>query len=88
MKSKSIIGAVTAAAFFASSAFAADIAPTKAPLPAGKPAGAKEAAILGLGIWTPLIVGVAIAGFIGLAASGSFNSKNSTPSTQGFQQNH
>ena len=85
MKSKSFVGAVTAAALFASSAFAADIAPSKAPLPAGKPAGTKEAAFLGLGIWVPAIVAVGIAGFIAAAATGSFNDSKSTPATQGFQ---
>jgi hypothetical protein len=85
MKSKSIVGAVTAAAFFASSAFAADIAPSKAPLPAGKPAGAKEAAFWGMGPWVPAIAAVVIGGFIGAAAAGTFQDSHASPSTQGFQ---
>ncbi len=85
MKSKSFVGAVTAAALFASSAFAADIAPTKAPLPAGKPAGTKEAAILGLAPWVPVFVAVVIAGFIAAAATGSFQDSKAVPNTQGFQ---
>jgi len=85
MKSKSIVGAVTAAALFATSAFAADIAPANAPLPAGKPAGTKEAAFLGLGVWVPAIVAVAIAGFIGAAAAGTFQNSKAAPATQGFQ---
>ena len=85
MKSKSIVGAVTAAALFATSAFAADIAPANAPLPAGKPAGTKEAAFLGLGVWVPAIIAVGIAGFIGAAAAGTFQNSKATPATQGFQ---
>ena len=83
MKSKSFVGAVAAAALFASSAFAADVS---APLPAGKPAGAKEAALLGA--WAPIYVAAAVALFIGLAASGSFNDDHATPSTLGFQGNN
>jgi hypothetical protein len=85
MKSKSFVGAVTAAALFASSAFAADIAPTNAPLPAGKPAGAKEATLLGLGPLTPWILMGVIGLAIGLAASGTFNDDKAVPNTQGFQ---
>jgi hypothetical protein len=68
MKSKSVIGGVVAAALLVSSAFAADKA---APLPAGKPAGTKEAAILGAN--APLILGIAVAVFVAVAASGGFN---------------
>ena len=68
MKSKSVIGGVVAAALLVSSAFAAE---KSAPLSAGKPAGTKEAAILGAS--APLIIGVAVAVFIAVAASGGFN---------------
>ena len=85
MKSKSFVGAVTAAALFASSAFAADIAPANAPLPAGKPAGTKQANMLGFGPWTPWIVMGVIGLTVGLFVSGTFNDKNATPTTQGFQ---
>ncbi|MBV9548074.1 MAG: hypothetical protein JO256_00190 [Alphaproteobacteria bacterium] len=86
MKSKSFVGAVTAAALFASSAFAADIAPTKAPLPAGKAAGTKEAALLGP--LAPIFIAVAVGLFIALAASGTFNDDKATPNTVGFQGNN
>jgi hypothetical protein len=85
MTLKSFVGAVTAAAFLSTSAFAADIAPS-APLPAGKPAGAKEAALLGE--YAPIYVAVAVAVFVALAASGTFNDDNATPNTQGFQGNN
>ena len=84
MKSKSFVGAVTAAALFASSAFAADISPANAPLPAGKPAGAKEAAILGP-LLIPAILAAAVGIYIGLAASGGFSDSKATPNTSGFQ---
>ena len=84
MKSKSFAGAVTAAALFASSAFAADIAPANAPLQAGKPAGGKEAALLGP-LLLPALLATGVAIFVGLAASGSFNDSKATPNTSGFQ---
>jgi len=71
MKSKSVIGGVVAAALFASSAFAADVAPAATPLPAGKPAGAQDAALLA-GIPALAVVG-GIALVIALVASGTFN---------------
>jgi hypothetical protein len=86
MKLKSLVGAVTAAAFLSSSAFAADIAPASAPLPAGKPAGAKEAALLGE--YAPIYLAVAIGLFVALAASGTFNDDHATPTTVGFQGNN
>jgi hypothetical protein len=85
MKSKSFVGAVTAAALFASSALAADIAPANAPLPAGKPAGTKEANMLGFGPWTPWIVLGVVGLTIGLFVSGTFNDSKAVPTTQGFQ---
>ena len=69
MKSKSILGGVVAASLLVSSAFAADKA--VGPLPAGKPAGVKEAAILGP--YAPVILAVAVAVFVAVAASGGFN---------------
>jgi hypothetical protein len=84
MKSKSFVGAITAAALFASSAFAADIAPANAPLPAGKPAGAKEAALLGP-LLVPALLAAAIGIYIGVAASGGFNDSKATANTSAFQ---
>ena len=55
-------------------------------LPAGKPAGAKEAALLRE--YAPIYVAVAVAVFVALAASGTFNDDKATPATQGFQGNH
>ena len=69
MKSKSILGGVVAASLLVSAAFAADKA--VGPLPAGKPAGVKEAAILGP--YAPVILAVAVAVFVAVAASGGFN---------------
>lgn len=85
MKSKSLVGAITAAALFASSAFAAGTAPANAPLPAGKPAGAKQANMLGFGPWTPWIVMGVVGLTIGLFVSGTFNDDKAVPTTQGFQ---
>ncbi len=86
MKSKSFVGAVTAAALVASSAFAADIAPARAPLPAGKAAGTHQAALLG--VWAPIFIAASVALFVGLAASGAFQDDSATPTTQGFQGNN
>jgi hypothetical protein len=66
MKSKSVLGGVVAASLLISSAFAAE----KGPLPAGKPAGVKEAAFLG--VYAPIILAVAVATFVAIAASGGF----------------
>ena len=84
MKSKSFVGAVTAAALITSSAFAADVSASKAPLPAGKAAGTKEAALLGP-LLIPALVAAGIGIFVGVAASGGFNDDKATPSTAGFQ---
>ncbi len=68
---KRTVGAVAAAAFLASStAYAADMAP----LPAGKPAGTHEAALLALGpiFWIGL---AAVALGIGVAASNNGGNK-------------
>ena len=82
MKSKSILGAVTAAALFATSAFAADTASTAStPLPAGKPAGTKEAAFIGP--LAPVVFAGLIAVFVAVAASGGFNSDNKSTSGTG-----
>jgi hypothetical protein len=69
MKSKSILGGVVAASLLVSSAFGAEKA--VGPLPAGKAAGTKEAAFLG--VYAPIILGVAVAVFVAVAASGGFN---------------
>jgi hypothetical protein len=73
---KSIIGGVVAASLLVSSAFAAETA-AKGALPAGKPAGTKEAAFLG--VYAPFILAGAVATFVAIAASGGFN--NSTSGT-------
>lgn len=69
MKSKSVLAGLVAGSLLVSSAFAAD--KVAGPLPAGKPAGAKEAAFLG--VYAPVILGVAVAVFVAVAASGGFN---------------
>jgi hypothetical protein len=69
MKSKSVLAGVVAGSLLVSSAFAAD--KVAGPLPAGKPAGTKEAAFLGP--YAPVILGVAVAVFVAVAASGGFN---------------
>ncbi|HJR56817.1 MAG TPA: hypothetical protein VJ798_09575 [Rhizomicrobium sp.] len=73
MKSKSILAGVVAASLLVSSAFAAEKA---GPLPAGKPAGTKEAAFLGPN--APIILAVAVAVFVAVAASGGFNDDSTT----------
>jgi hypothetical protein len=73
---KRAIGAAAVSALLASStAIAADVSP----LPAGKPAGTKEAALLG----TPflLIGGAIIVAIIAIAASGGGNDNPTTPTT-------
>lgn len=74
---KRAAGAVAVAALLASStAYAADVAP----LPAGKPAGTHEAALLALGpiFWIGL---AAIAVGVGVAASNNGNKTTTTTST-------
>jgi hypothetical protein len=73
---KSIIGGVIAASLIFSSAFAAEKA---TPLPAGKPAGTKEAAFLGP--MAPLFLAGAIAVFVAVAASGGFNDETTSSGT-------
>jgi hypothetical protein len=76
---KRTIGAAVAAAMLVSStAYAADVAP----LPAGKPAGTKQAALLALGpiFWIGL---AAIAVGIGVAASSNGNNGVTSPTTTG-----
>ena len=75
---QSIIGGVIAASLIVSSAFGAEKA---SPLPAGKPAGTKEAAFLGP--LAPLFLGGAIAVFVAVAASGAFNDDSTTSSGTG-----
>ena len=74
MKSKSILAGVVAASLLVSSAFAAEKA--AGPLPAGKPAGTKEAAFLGP--YAPLYLAAAVAVFVAVAASGGFNDDSTT----------
>jgi hypothetical protein len=73
---RSVGAAVTAAMLVSSAAYAADVAP----LPAGKPAGTKQAALLALGpiFWIGL---AAIAIGIGVAASGNDKNTPTTPTT-------
>jgi hypothetical protein len=75
---RSLSAAVTAALLVSSTAYAADVAP----LPAGKPAGTKQAALLALGpiFWIGL---AAIAVGIGVAASNNDNNSPTTPTTTG-----
>jgi len=72
MKSSKLLAALTASALLISPTFATETA--NAPLPAGKPAGTKEAALLALGpiFWIGL---AAIAIGIGVAVS---NNKTTT----------
>jgi len=75
MKLKSIMGGVVAATLLASSTFAADIVPAAAPLPAGKAAGTKDAALLGPnGFW----IGLAIVAVVVVAVVASSGNKNNT----------
>ena len=74
---KSVIGGVVAASLLSStSLFAAEKA---APLPAGKPAGTKEAAFLGP--LAPVILAGAVAVFVAVAASGGFNDDSTSGTT-------
>jgi hypothetical protein len=71
---KSVIGGFVAASLLIStSLFAAEKA---ALLPAGKPAGTKEAAFLGPR--APVILAGAVAVFVAVAASGGFNDEATT----------
>lgn len=75
---KSVIGGVVAASLLVStSVFAAEKA---MPLPAGKPAGTKEAAFLGP--LAPVILAGAVAVFVAVAASGGFNDDKGTTGTK------
>ena len=73
---KSVIGGVIAASLLVSSAFAAEKA---SPLAAGKPAGTKEAALLGP--LAPVILAGLVATFVAVAASGGFNDSSSSTGT-------
>ena len=70
---KSVIGGVVAATLLVSTAFAAT------PLPAGKPAGTKEAAFLGP--LAPVFLAGIVATFVAVAASGGFNDSSSSTGT-------
>ncbi len=72
MKNSVIGGFVAASLLMSTSLFAAEKA---APLPAGKPAGTKEAAFLGP--LAPVIIAGAVGVFIAVAASGGFNDSTS-----------
>lgn len=75
---KSVIGGVVAASLLIStSLFAAEKAAS--PLPAGKPAGTKEAAFLGP--LAPVILAGAVAVFVAVAASGGFNDDSTSGTT-------
>jgi len=70
---KSVIGGVVAATLLVSTAFAAT------PLPAGKPAGTKVASIITDN--APLLLGIGVAAFVIIAASGGFNDSASSTGT-------
>jgi hypothetical protein len=74
MKASSVLSAVAAISLFATTAFAAD-----APLPAGRPAGTKQAALAGMGL-LPLTVLVGFTTLVIVAAAGGF-SKSSAAAT-------
>jgi len=76
MKNSVIGGVVAASLLISTSLFAAEKA---APLPAGKPAGTKEAAFLGP--LAPVFIAGAVAVFVAVAASGGFNDETSTTGT-------
>ena len=77
MKSKSVLAGLVAGSLLASSAFAAD--KVAGPLPAGKPAGTKEAAFLGP--LAPVFLAAAVAVFVAVAASGGFNYDSTSGTT-------
>jgi hypothetical protein len=77
MKFRSFVGAVVAFAISASSTFAADVA--SAPLPAGKPSGVRQAAMLGLNPGWLISLGFSAVGIA--AAAGAFNKSKSSSST-------
>jgi len=70
---KSIIVGFVAATLLVSTAFAAT------PLPAGKPAGTKVASIITDN--APLLLGIGVATFVIIAASGGFNDSASSTGT-------
>jgi hypothetical protein len=74
MKTRKILSVLAVSALLIAPSFAAE------PLPAGKPAGSNEAALLGFSALTVAFVG----GFVGLlvaAGSGAFSSKTVAPTT-------
>jgi hypothetical protein len=78
---RGIGAAFIAATLFASSAFAANN--VVAPLPSGKPAGVKQAAMLGPNAFLILVgLGVVIGG-VALSVSNSDHNTPTTPSTNG-----
>jgi hypothetical protein len=75
MKLKNIAAVLVASSLFASSSFAAEL-----PLPAGKPAGTKEAAFLGPnGVW----IGLAVIAITVVAVVASNNGDSVTTPTTG-----
>jgi hypothetical protein len=78
---KRTIGAVVTAALLTSGV--AYAAADSAPLPAGKPAGTKEAALLALGPIFWIGLAAAIAGITAAAASSGSNNKTTTATTTG-----
>ncbi len=75
MKTKSILVGLAAAALLVSSV-------TAAPLPSGKPAGTREAALLGL-TGLPLVATIAAVSLAITAAAGGFDNKTTTTTGTG-----
>ena len=75
MKSSKLFAAVTASALLISPVLASEVTP----LPAGKPAGTKEAALEAGGVW--LVLGLAAAAVGIAAAAGAFNKSTTTTGT-------
>ena len=78
MKSAKLFAALTASALLISPTFAAEVAP----LPAGKPAGTKQADLIGLTGWT-LALALAAVGVGIAAAAGAFDNKTTTTTGTG-----
>jgi hypothetical protein len=80
MTVKKLIAAGLTATLLVSPTLAAEIAPT--PLPAGKPAGTKQADLFGMTGWTFALAVTAVTVGI-VAAAGGFNSKTTTTTGTG-----
>lgn len=76
---RAIFAAFLSTTLVVSSAFAAVQSP--APLPAGKPAGVKEAALLGPSLFLVLLSAGIVIGGVSLAVSGNSNNGVTTPTT-------